>query len=113
MRKGRGENGRSQDCRRPADRDATPLRTTELFALVARLMRLDSIMAIDHFQNVIPTGVWDQEFSWIAAQRPTPHEHFDYQVFLGRLASRAGRMHLGVGVTDPIRRHPVVIARPC
>lgn len=88
-----------------------PLRTTELFVLVARLMRLDSLMAIDHFQNVFPTAVWDQEFSWIAAERPTPHEHFDYQVFLGHLAARAGHMRLGVGVTDAIRRHPVVIAQ--
>ncbi len=88
-----------------------PLRTTELFALFARLMRLDSIMAIDHFQNIFPTAIWDREFSWIAAQRSTPHEHFDYQVFLGHLASRVGRVRLGVGVTDAIRRHPVVIAQ--
>ncbi|HEU5440529.1 MAG TPA: LLM class flavin-dependent oxidoreductase [Ktedonobacterales bacterium] len=88
-----------------------PLRTTELFVLFARLMRLDSIMAIDHFQNIFPTAIWDRELSWIAAQRPTPHEHFDYQVFLGRLASQVGRMRLGVGVTDAIRRHPVVIAQ--
>jgi phthiodiolone/phenolphthiodiolone dimycocerosates ketoreductase len=88
-----------------------PLRTTELFVLAARLMRLDSIMAIDHFQNVFPTAIWTPEFSWIAAERQTPHEHFDFQVFLGHLAARAGRMRLGVGVTDPIRRHPVVIAQ--
>ncbi len=88
-----------------------PLRTTELFVLAARLMRLDSMMAIDHFQNVFPTALWNPEFSWIAAERPTPHEHFDYQVFLGHLAARAGRMRLGVGVTDAIRRHPVVIAQ--
>jgi phthiodiolone/phenolphthiodiolone dimycocerosates ketoreductase len=88
-----------------------PLRTTELFVLAARLMRLDSILAIDHFQNVFPTAIWDPEFSWIAAERHTPHEHFDYQVFLGHLAARAGRVRLGVGVTDPIRRHPVVIAQ--
>lgn len=88
-----------------------PLRTTELFALFARLMRLDSIMAIDHFQNIFPTAIWNREFSWIAAQRPSPHEHFDYQVFLGHFASRVGRVRLGVGLTDAIRRHPVVIAQ--
>lgn len=88
-----------------------PLRTTELFILVARLMRLESLMAIDHFQNVFPTAIWDRDFSWIAAERLTPHEHFDYQVFLGHLASRVGRARLGVGVTDAIRRHPVVIAQ--
>ena len=79
--------------------------------LFARLARLESVMAIDHFQNIFPTAIWDEEFSWVAAQRPTPHEHFDYQVFLGYLASRAGKVRLGVGVTEPIRRHPVLIAQ--
>lgn len=88
-----------------------PLTTTRAFVVLARLMRLDSVMAIDHFQNIFPRAIWNREFSWLAAQRPTPHEHFDYQVLLGYLAARAGRMRLGVGVTDPIRRHPVLLAQ--
>ncbi len=74
-------------------------------------MRLDSVMLIDHFQNVFPSVIWDQELTWLAAQRRTPHEFFDYQVLLGYLASRVGRMRLGVGVTEPIRRHPILIAQ--
>ena len=88
-----------------------PLGATRAFALFARLMRLDSVMAIDHFQNVFPTAIWDEDFSWLAAQSPTPHEHFDYQTLLGYLASRMGKVRLGVGVTEPIRRHPVLIAQ--
>lgn len=74
-------------------------------------MRLDSIMVIDHFQNVFPTAMWDSELTWLAAQRRTPNEFFDYQVLLGYLASRVGSMSLGVGVTEPIRRHPLLIAQ--
>jgi phthiodiolone/phenolphthiodiolone dimycocerosates ketoreductase len=77
----------------------------------ARMMRLDSVMVIDHFQNIFPTVIWDRELTWLAAQRSTPHEFFDYQVLLGHLASRVGSMRLGVGVTEPIRRHPLVIAQ--
>jgi phthiodiolone/phenolphthiodiolone dimycocerosates ketoreductase len=88
-----------------------PLGMVRGVMLFARLVRLDSVMAIDHFQNIFPTTIWDEEFSWLAAQRATPHEHFDYQVFLGYLASRAGKVRLGVGVTEPIRRHPVLIAQ--
>ena len=77
----------------------------------ARLIGLQSLMAIDHFQNVFPTAVWDEQFSWLAARRSTPHEHFDYQALLGYLATRAGNLRLGVGVTEPIRRHPVLIAQ--
>lgn len=74
-------------------------------------MRLDSVMLIDHFQNIFPSAIWDEEFTWLAKQRPTPHEFFDYQVLLGYFASRVGRMRLGVGVTEPIRRHPILIAQ--
>jgi phthiodiolone/phenolphthiodiolone dimycocerosates ketoreductase len=74
-------------------------------------MRLDSVMVIDHFQNVFPTAIWDSELTWLAGQRSSPHEFFDYQVLLGYLASRVGSMSLGVGVTEPIRRHPLVIAQ--
>lgn len=88
-----------------------PLNATRAFVLGARAMRLDSVMLVDHFQNVFPTAIWDQELTWLATQRPTPHEFFDYQVLLGYLASRVGRMRLGVGVTEPIRRHPVLIAQ--
>nr|WP_158021329.1 LLM class flavin-dependent oxidoreductase [Mycolicibacterium chubuense] len=74
-------------------------------------MTLDSVMVIDHFQNVFPTSIWDRDLTWLAAQRDTPHEFFDYQVLAGYLASRVGRMRLGVGVTEAIRRHPVLIAQ--
>ncbi len=88
-----------------------PLSATRAFILAARAMRLDSVMLIDHFQNVFPTVIWDKQLTWLAAQRPTPHEFFDYQVLFGYFASRVGRMRLGVGVTEPIRRHPVLIAQ--
>ena len=88
-----------------------PLSTLRAFLFGAKAMRLDSVMVIDHFQNVFPTAIWDRELTWVAAQRRTPHEFFDYQVLLGYLASRVGSMSLGVGVTEPIRRHPLIIAQ--
>lgn len=88
-----------------------PLSATRAFLFGARAMGLDSVMLIDHFQNVFPTVIWDRDLTWLATQRPTPHEFYDYQVLIGYLASRVGRMQLGVGVTEPIRRHPVVIAQ--
>ena len=88
-----------------------PLGAVRAVALYARSIGLRSLIAIDHFQNVFPTAVWDEEFSWLAARRSTPHEHFDYQALLGYLAARAGNLQLGVGVTEPARRHPVLIAQ--
>lgn len=88
-----------------------PVTAVRTVLLAARAMRLESVMAIDHFQNVFPTAMWDKDLTWMAAGRPTPHEFFDYQVMLGFLAAHAGRIRLGVGVTEPIRRHPVLIAQ--
>ena len=88
-----------------------PLSALRAFVFGARAMRLQSLMVIDHFQNIFPNVIWDRDLTWLATQRPTSHEFFDYQVVFGYLASRVGRMRLGVGVTEPIRRHPVLIAQ--
>jgi phthiodiolone/phenolphthiodiolone dimycocerosates ketoreductase len=88
-----------------------PARLNRALVYFARLSRLDSVWVLDHFQGLIPAAIWDQQFSWDAGQHESPHELFDYQVLLGYLASSAGRLRLGVGVTEPIRRHPVLIAQ--
>jgi phthiodiolone/phenolphthiodiolone dimycocerosates ketoreductase len=90
---------------------APPLDLNRMLVYVARLSRLDSVWAVDHWQGFIPTAIWDQTFSWAATLSESPHALFDYQVLLGALAKSAGRLRIGVGVTDPIRRHPVLIAQ--
>ena len=88
-----------------------PLLAARAAALAARAMRLNSVMLIDHFQNVFPQSLWTRDFTWVAAQRPSPHEMFDYQVMMGYLGPHVGGMRLGVGVTESVRRHPVLIAQ--
>jgi phthiodiolone/phenolphthiodiolone dimycocerosates ketoreductase len=79
--------------------------------MAARLMRFESLTVWDHFQDLFPTALWEREFSWMARLSPTPHEFFDFQMILGNLAARAGRLRLGVCVTESVRRHPVLIAQ--
>lgn len=88
-----------------------PLSLIRAYTIFARLIRLDSVVVEDHFQGFLPTAIWDEELSWLAAQSPTPHEIFDYQALLGYLTSRVGRLRTGVVVTEPTRRHPVLIAQ--
>jgi phthiodiolone/phenolphthiodiolone dimycocerosates ketoreductase len=88
-----------------------PLGLIRAYTLFARLIRLDSVVTEDHFQEFFPTAIWDEELTWLAAQSPTPHEVFDFQTLLGYLASRAGGLRTGVVVTEPTRRHPVLIAQ--
>ncbi len=90
---------------------APPLGLNRVLVSVARLSRLDSVWAVDHWQGLIPTALWGQTFRWASTLSESPHALFDYQVLLGSLAKSAGRLRIGVGVTDPIRRHPVLIAQ--
>ena len=88
-----------------------PMSVIRMQAAMARVYRLDSLFVYDHFQEVFPSALWDRDFTWFARRVPSPHALFEYQTLLGSLAARAGRMQLGVSVTEPIRRHPVLIAQ--
>ena len=81
-------------------------------ALLGRVLRADSLWVVDHFVGLFPRSVWDKDFTWVAREGDTPDAFFDWQVLLGHLAKRVGRRaRLAVGVTEPIRRHPVLIAQ--
>jgi len=78
---------------------------------LARLLRLDAVLVWDHLQDFVPRALWTPSTSWMARLRSSPHPYFDFATLLGRLTAHAGRLRLGVGVTDPIRRHPVLLAQ--
>jgi len=89
-----------------------PLARVRGLTLLGRALRADSLWAVDHFVGLFPRSVWDQDFTWVAKEGDTPDAFFDWQVLLGHLATRVGRRaRLAVGVTEPIRRHPVLIAQ--
>ncbi len=88
-----------------------PLGRVKAAAALARVLRLDSLWTVDHFLGFVPQSIWTEDFTWAAKPGSSPDEFYDYQVLLGWLARRAGRLRLAVGVTEPIRRHPVLIAQ--
>ncbi|HEX6606223.1 MAG TPA: LLM class flavin-dependent oxidoreductase [Chloroflexia bacterium] len=90
---------------------APPLALMRALVYWARLIGCDSCLVSDSLQNFVPTALWDPQFTWAATQAPSAHIFLDWSVLLGDLARRAGRLHLGVGVTDPTRRHPVLLAQ--
>ncbi|MEN9934034.1 MAG: hypothetical protein RLZZ387_613 [Chloroflexota bacterium] len=91
--------------------ETPPLSDIRLFLRYARLTHLDTLVVADHVQDFFPRALWDVRFSWLASQCPSPHALYDFQTLLGYAATHAGRVRLGVGVTEPIRRHPVLIAQ--
>ncbi|MFI6046910.1 LLM class flavin-dependent oxidoreductase [Nocardia sp. NPDC051321] len=88
-----------------------PLGAARFLVRMARLGRLDSVLAPDHLISVFPKAIWDTDFTPQAKTLRSPDEQFDYAPLLAHLAAGAGRVQLGVGVTDPHRRHPVLLAQ--
>jgi phthiodiolone/phenolphthiodiolone dimycocerosates ketoreductase len=88
-----------------------PMTNVKMLVRVCRLVGIDTAMIWDHFQDFVPQALWTEENSWMARDLKSYHEHYEYQVLLGYLAGVAGNMRLGVGVTEPLRRHPVQIAQ--
>jgi len=88
-----------------------PMSNIRQLLWATRLLRLDSFLVWDHLQGLFPRFLWRKDVTWTAGQSPESHAFFDYQTVLGALARQAGAVRLGVAVTEPVRRQPVVIAQ--
>ena len=88
-----------------------PLAGVEAQVAAARAERSASVFFWDHLQDFFPSSIWNEEFAWIAANSESPHEWFEFQALFGYLAAKFPDMQLGIGVTEPMRRHPVILAQ--
>lgn len=86
-----------------------PLGRIKMLTSVAARTGFDVAWVVDHFLGFFPRSIWDRDFTWAASPGASPHQYYDYQALMGYLARR--RIHIGVGVTEPIRRHPVLLAQ--
>lgn len=77
----------------------------------ARAAGLDTFLVFDHLLNGFPRQAWDTDLTPLAAAVPDPDLNLDFATVLGNFASDAGAVRLAVGVTDPHRRHPAVLAQ--
>ncbi|MFH9349574.1 LLM class flavin-dependent oxidoreductase [Kitasatospora sp. NPDC017646] len=78
---------------------------------LARAAGMDTFLVFDHLINVFPRQAWDTGFSYLASVLPTPDLSLEFATVLGNFAASAGPVRLAVGVTDPHRRHPAVLAQ--
>ena len=74
---------------------------------LARTAGLTSFTVWDHLVD------FASETEWVPGPGvpASPHENLEYQTLLGYLAGGAGDVRIGVGVTEAVRRHPVIIAQ--
>ncbi len=53
-----------------------PLGINRALTYFARLSQFDSVWLPDHWQGIIPSALWKQEFPWAASQHDSPHALF-------------------------------------
>jgi phthiodiolone/phenolphthiodiolone dimycocerosates ketoreductase len=78
---------------------------------LARSAGFDGFLVFDHLINVFPAQAWDTDFTYLANVLSTPDQCLEFATVLGNLAPDAGPVRLAIGVTDPNRRHPAVLAQ--
>ncbi len=76
-----------------------------------RLTGVDSLVVPDHWQDFIPQVLWEPSVTWRARHTNSPHDLREAFTVLGALARSAGRVRIGVAVTEMLRRHPVMVAQ--
>lgn len=87
-----------------------PVRQARTTIRAARTLGANSVWLVDHLTGFFPKSMWTPDFTWMA-RAGSPDAFFEWQVMAGHVATRLGGMRLGVGVTEAVRRHPVVLAQ--
>ncbi|MHA1862472.1 MAG: LLM class flavin-dependent oxidoreductase [Candidatus Thorarchaeota archaeon] len=71
----------------------------------------DSMAFPDHFAGFVPESIWTPEVTQLAYLQQSPHTYFEMASLMGACASVTENVKLISAVTEPIRRHPVLIAQ--
>ena len=88
-----------------------PVRELRQFLWWGRLAGVDSFVIPDHWQDFFPQVLWEPSVTWRARRTNSPHDLREAFTVLGALARSAGRVRIGVAVTEMLRRHPVMVAQ--
>jgi phthiodiolone/phenolphthiodiolone dimycocerosates ketoreductase len=70
----------------------------------------DAIWWPDHLMSWFPQSIWTQDITPVAAFQPNPHVYLDPVAVMAAVAVQTSRVRLGTSVTEPIRRHPAMLA---
>lgn len=83
------------------------------FAETQRLEEVgyDAVWYSDHFLHWFPPSVWTPDVTPLASVMKTPHVFLDPMPLMAAAGAATERIRLGTGVTDPVRRHPALLAQ--
>ncbi len=71
----------------------------------------DSMAFPDHFAGFIPESVWTADITPLAFLQQSPHTYYELGTIMGACAAVTENVKLISSVTEPIRRHPALIAQ--
>ncbi|MGY5852992.1 MAG: LLM class flavin-dependent oxidoreductase [Candidatus Thorarchaeota archaeon] len=71
----------------------------------------DSMAFPDHFAGFIPESIWTSDITPLAFLQQSPHTYYELSTIMAACATATQRVKLLSGVTEPIRRHPVLLAQ--
>lgn len=70
----------------------------------------DSLWWPDHWMAWHPQSIWTPDVTPLARFQPNPHVYMDPVTCMAAVAVHTERVRLGTAVTEPIRRHPALLA---
>ena len=71
----------------------------------------DSMAFPDHFAGFIPESIWTPDITPLAFLQQSPHTYYELASLMGTCAAVTENVRLISGVTEPIRRHPILLAQ--
>ncbi|MHA2373098.1 MAG: LLM class flavin-dependent oxidoreductase, partial [Candidatus Thorarchaeota archaeon] len=71
----------------------------------------DSMAFPDHFAGFIPESIWTPDITPLALFQQSPHTFYELGTIMAACAVVTERARLLSAVTEPLRRHPVLLAQ--
>ncbi|MGH2726375.1 MAG: LLM class flavin-dependent oxidoreductase [Actinomycetota bacterium] len=70
----------------------------------------DALWWPDHLMGWHPDSIWTPDVTPLANFQSNPHIYFDPVACIAAAATHTERIRLGTSVTEPVRRHPAMLA---
>ncbi len=71
----------------------------------------DSMAFPDHFAGFVPESIWTPDITPLALFQHSPHTYYEQSSIMSACAAVTENVQLISSVTEPLRRHPVLIAQ--
>ncbi len=71
----------------------------------------DSMAFPDHFAGFVPESIWTSDITPLSFLQQSPHTYFEVMTIMAACAVVTENVRLISAVTEPIRRHPILLAQ--